>query len=74
MVSISQATESIQIAFAQELFREYVAWFCALVPGSESDPAFHGWEDEVEAIPGVCVPPRRCRELHSEFGYRGFQL
>jgi carbonic anhydrase len=58
MVSISQATEPIQIAFAQELFREYVAWFFALVPGSETDPAFHGWEDEVEAIPGVCVPPR----------------
>jgi len=58
MVSITQVTDPIQIAVAQELVREYFSWFFALIPGSESDPTFRGWEAELETIPGVCVPPK----------------
>ena len=58
MLSITQVADPIQIAFAQELVREYFSWFFALVPGSETDPTFRGWESELEAIPGACVPPR----------------
>ena len=58
MVSITQVADPVQIAGAQELVREYFSWFFALVPGSEADPTFRGWEDEVVAIPGDCVPPR----------------
>lgn len=58
MVSIVQVTDPIQIADAKELVREYFSWFFALIPGSESDPTFRGWEDELEAIPGVSVPPK----------------
>lgn len=58
MVVISQVTDPGQVAMAQQLVREYFAWFFALVPGSESDPTFLGWEDELKTIPGVCVPPK----------------
>jgi putative acetyltransferase len=58
MASITQVADPIQIACAQELVREYFSWFFSLVPGSEADPTFRGWEDELEAIPGDCVPPR----------------
>ena len=51
MVSITQVTDPIQIAVAQELVREYFSWFFALIPGSESDPTFRGWEAELETIP-----------------------
>lgn len=54
MVSIVQVTDPIQIAVAQELVSEYFSWFFALIPGSESDPTFRGWEDELEPIPGAC--------------------
>ena len=56
--SITQVANPVQIAGAQELVREYFSWFFAWVPGSETDPTFRGWEDELEAIPGACVPPR----------------
>ncbi len=58
MVLIHQVTDPSHVATAQQLVREYFAWFFALVPGSETDPTFRGWEDELNAIPGVCVPPR----------------
>jgi putative acetyltransferase len=58
MVLIHQVTDPSHVAMAQQLVREYFAWFFALVPGSESDPTFRGWENELKTIPGVCVPPR----------------
>lgn len=57
MLAITQVADPVQIAGAQALMREYFSWFFALVPGSETDPTFRGWEDELEAIPGVCIPP-----------------
>jgi hypothetical protein len=53
VLSITQVADSIQIALAQELVREYFSSFFALIRGRETDLTFRGWENELEAIPGV---------------------
>jgi N-acetylglutamate synthase-like GNAT family acetyltransferase len=57
MWSIRQIETAHQIAAAKLLVRGYFEWFFALVPGSETDPTFKGWEDELETIPGQFIPP-----------------
>lgn len=57
MLSIDQIKDPKQIAATQELMREYLAWFFALVPGSESAPTFQGWESEIASLPGIFIPP-----------------
>jgi carbonic anhydrase len=57
MLSINQIKDPKQIAVMQELMRDYLAWFFALVPGSESAPTFQGWESEIASLPGIYVPP-----------------
>lgn len=57
MLSIRQIETAHQIAAAKLLVRGYFEWFFALVPGSQTDPTFRGWEDELETIPGQFVPP-----------------
>ena len=57
MLSILQIENAHQIASAKQLVRGYFEWFFALVPGSETDPTFRGWEDELESIPGHFIPP-----------------
>lgn len=57
MLTISQLQTDEQIAATQEIMREYLAWFFALVPGSESAPTFQGWEAEVASLPGIYAPP-----------------
>jgi predicted N-acetyltransferase YhbS len=57
MLHIRQIESVHQIAAAQQLVRRYFEWFFALVPGSESDPTFRGWEEELATIPGRLVPP-----------------
>lgn len=57
MLSIRQIENADQVAAAKVLVRGYFEWFFALVPGSETDPTFRGWEDELETIPGRFIPP-----------------
>lgn len=57
MLSINQIKSPNQIAATQELMREYLAWFFALVPGTESAPTFQGWESEIAGLPGIYAPP-----------------
>jgi GNAT superfamily N-acetyltransferase len=57
MLSINQIKDPKQIAATQELMREYLTWFFALVPGSESAPTFQGWEAEIANLPDIYVPP-----------------
>jgi N-acetylglutamate synthase-like GNAT family acetyltransferase len=57
MLAIHQIETPQQIAAAQRLVRGYFEWFFALVPGSQTDPTFRGWEDELASIPGQFVPP-----------------
>jgi N-acetylglutamate synthase-like GNAT family acetyltransferase len=57
MLSIRQIENAHQIAAAKLLVRGYFEWFFALVPGSETDPTFRGWENELETIPGRLIPP-----------------
>ena len=57
MLSINQIENPKQIAAAQQLMRDYLAWFFALVPGSENAPTFQGWEAEITSLPGIYAPP-----------------
>lgn len=57
MLSITQIKSPKEILAAQELMREYLLWFFALVPGSESAPTFQGWESEIASLPSIYVPP-----------------
>jgi N-acetylglutamate synthase-like GNAT family acetyltransferase len=57
MLSIQQIENAHQIASAKRLVRGYIDWFFALVPGSDTDPAFRGWEAELKSIPGRFIPP-----------------
>jgi hypothetical protein len=50
VLSINQIKSLKQIAATQGFMREYLAWFYALVPGSESAPTFQGWEAEIAAF------------------------
>lgn len=57
MLSVRQIETAHQIVAAKHLVRGYFEWVFALVPGSETDPTFKGWEDELKTIPGQFVPP-----------------
>jgi GNAT superfamily N-acetyltransferase len=57
MLTISQADSEAEILAVQELMREYATWAFTLVPGSDTAPAWEGFDKELATLPGVYAPP-----------------
>jgi putative acetyltransferase len=60
MLKIEPVANASQTADIQELLRGYFSWFFALVPGSDQEAAFSGWQQEITALPGCYFPPSGC--------------
>jgi GNAT superfamily N-acetyltransferase len=60
MLKIEPVETADQIALAQKLIRGYFSWFFDLIPGSDQDAAFSGWEQELVALPRCYFPPTGC--------------
>lgn len=60
MLNIEPVANARQIAATQELLRDYFSWFFELVPGSDQDAAFSGWQQEIATLPGCYFPPTGC--------------
>jgi hypothetical protein len=60
MLKIEHVETADQIALAQKLIRGYFSWFFYLIPGSDQDAAFSGWEQELVALPRRYFSPTGC--------------
>ncbi|HEY2168763.1 MAG TPA: GNAT family N-acetyltransferase, partial [Candidatus Angelobacter sp.] len=50
MLTIVQAESPAQVSTARQLIEEYAAWL-------EFKLCFHGFEDEMQSLPGKYAPP-----------------
>jgi GNAT superfamily N-acetyltransferase len=57
MIEIEQAKTALHLGYVQELLKEYTAWAETLHP-MEGIPAFEGYVDEMENLPGIYSPPK----------------
>ena len=58
MLTISQVQSKEEITAAQELLREYVAWWAEVEPEDFAQaPTFLDWEKDINTLPGIYVPP-----------------
>jgi putative acetyltransferase len=57
MIKIEQAKSALHLGYVHELLKEYTAWAETLHP-MEGIPAFEGYADEMENLPGIYSPPK----------------